>query len=55
MAVLPHARDSNPSEADDEDGWAKSSTHEADWGAHDTPTAVKPSSPSASGEVGLFV
>ena len=29
MGELPHVRDANPSEADDEDGWAESSTHEA--------------------------
>jgi predicted nuclease of predicted toxin-antitoxin system len=29
MGELPHVRDANPSEADDEDGWAESSTNEA--------------------------
>jgi hypothetical protein len=59
MGELPHARDANPSEADDEDGWAKSSTPEADWYVHNavtSPTAVKrPSSHSASSEVGPFI
>jgi hypothetical protein len=48
VGELPHARDTNPSEADDEDGWAESSTHEADWSSQ---TAVKRrSSHSTSGE-----
>lgn len=35
MGGLPHPRDENPSsEADDEDDWAESSTHEADGCAH---------------------
>ena len=61
MGELLHARDAHPSEseADDEDGWAESSTHEADWCAHNaatSPTSVQwRSSHSASGEVGPFI
>lgn len=41
MGGLPHARDENASsEADDEDGWAESSTHEADWCAHTAATSL---------------
>ena len=58
MGELPHARDTNPSEADDEDGWAESSTHETDWCAHvvaTSQTAVRRrSSHSASGETGTL-
>jgi hypothetical protein len=59
MGELPHARDANPSEADDEDGWAESSTHETDWCVHNaatSPTAVKRRGfHSTSGEVGPFI
>ena len=59
MGELPHGRDANPSEADDEDGWAESSTHETDWCVNNTatsPTAVKRRSfHSTSGEVGPFI
>jgi len=56
MGGFPHARDENPSsEAGDKDGWAESSTHEADWCARTSatsPTAVKRCSfHSASGAV----
>jgi hypothetical protein len=41
MGGLPHARDENPpSEADDEDGWGESSTHEADWCARTAATSL---------------
>lgn len=44
MGDLPLAGDANPSEADDEDGWAKSDNDETDWSAdHATafPTLAK--------------
>jgi hypothetical protein len=59
MRELPDVKDANPSEADDEDGWAESSTHETDWCVHNaatSPTAVKRCGfHSTSGEVDAFI
>jgi hypothetical protein len=57
MAESPHAGDANQSEADDEDGWAKSSTDETDSYMDHAPTLAFPtpakrrSSRSGSGKV----